>query len=90
MNYINYQKIDGTAFYYAMETQFHTFVLFKSSFFGLIKKPIARVQHETAVKPLAEFLTNPLFRFKNTGCNAATRKLLKSDLEFIGNDLYNL
>lgn len=73
-----------------LDRQYNTYVVVKTSFFGLVKKQVARFQTTDAARKFITFMSNPLYIYSNLGCNDITRKWLQDDLKTIADNMYNL
>lgn len=72
------------------EHNYGTFVVYKLSWFGMRKEPIARLQDKESATKLVQFITDPLYHYRNNGCTELTRGWLANDLKRIARNLYDL
>lgn len=80
--------IRGWSIYF--DRQYNSYVVVKTSFFGLVKKQVARFQTIDAARKFITFMANPMYAFKNLGCTKLTRKWIQDDLKTIADNMYNL
>ena len=80
--------IKGWSIYF--DRQRNSYIVVKTSFFGLIKKPVARFRNTDAARKLIKFMSNPLYVYSNLGCTDIARKWLHDDLKTIADNMYDL
>lgn len=73
--------------YKVEKDNYGTFKVYKCTFFGMFKEPIARFQTELMANYFIDFMKDPLFAFRNTGCNDNTRKYLKEILNRMAKEM---
>lgn len=89
VTYYNFTHVDRQ-WCIAVESMTSTFVVFRKRLFGLIKKPVARFQTIATAELFVIFMNDPLFAFRSQGCTDGTKKYLKTILNVIATDMYDL
>ncbi len=80
--------IKGWSIYF--DRQYNSYIVVKTSFFGLVKKQVARFQNTDAARKFIKFMSNPLYVYSNLGCTDFSQKWLCDDLKTIAENMYNL
>lgn len=87
---VNTKKLGLKGWNIYFDRQYNSYIVVKTSFFGLVKKQVARFQGIDAAKKFIKFMSNPLYIYSNLGCTDLTRKLLHDELKTIADNIYDL
>lgn len=80
--------IKGWSIYF--DRQHNNYIVVKTSFFGLIKKPVARFRNTDAARKLIIFMSNPLYVYITVGRTDIKRQWLLDALKTIADNIYDI